>query len=430
MFDLIIRNGTLVTSAGRQRLDIAVKDGRIAALGEGNAQAAARVVDAAGLYLLPGLMDTHVHFRDPGLTQKEDFATGSRAALYGGMTYVVDMPNVKPVTSTAERLRARAERARREASVEIGFFALLTADNLEEMDALKQAGAVGFKIYLGTSVGEIAAPPDGVMLEQFRRAARLGMRIGFHAENNAINDYYTALEQAAGCTDPGALIRARPDFSEEEAVCKAIAYARETGAAIHIYHVSSGKTVDRIREAKAEGIDVTAETCPHYLFLDQADYKRLGVLLKVYPTVKTQWDKEKLWAGLADGTIDMIATDHAPHLPQEKQGGLWEAMAGVAGVEISARLMLDAVNRGRLTLEQLAAWMSENPARIWGLKERGTVKPGQPANLTAVDLSRRGVIHNARLHGKTNVTAFDGVETIGAPVFSVTGGKLFEIPLE
>lgn len=175
-----------------------------------------------------------------------------------------------------------------------------------------------------------------------------------------------------------------------EAVCKAVAYARETGAAIHIYHVSSGKTVDRIRAAKAEGIDITAETCPHYLLLDEADYGRLGALLKVFPTVKTRWDREKLWAGLADGTIDMIATDHAPHLPEEKQGGLWEAMAGVAGVEISARLMLDAANRGLLTLEQFAAWMSENPARVWGLKDRGAVRLGGLANLTAVDMKKRG----------------------------------------
>lgn len=163
------------------------------ALEKGITGPAARVLDAAGLYLFPGLIDAHVHFRDPGFTRKEDFATGSRAALYGGMTYVVDMPNVNPVTSTAQRLRARMERARREACLEMGFFALLTSDNLEEMAEMKQAGAVGFKIYLGTSVGEIAAPADGVMLEQFRRAARLGMRIGFHAENNAINDYYTAL---------------------------------------------------------------------------------------------------------------------------------------------------------------------------------------------------------------------------------------------
>lgn len=428
MFDLVIRNGILVTSAGRREVDIAVQGGRIAALEKGITGPAARVLDAAGLYLFPGLIDAHVHFRDPGFTRKEDFATGSRAALYGGMTYVVDMPNVNPVTSTAQRLRARMERARREACLEMGFFALLTSDNLEEMAELKQAGAVGFKIYLGTSVGEIAAPADGVMLEQFRRAARLGMRIGFHAENNAINDYYTALERSAAHPDPGALIRARPDFSEVEAVCKAVAYARETGAAIHIYHVSSGKTVDRIRAAKAEGIDITAETCPHYLLLDEADYGRLGALLKVFPTVKTRWDREKLWAGLADGTIDMIATDHAPHLPEEKQGGLWEAMAGVAGVEISARLMLDAANRGLLTLEQFAAWMSENPARVWGLKDRGAVRLGGLANLTAVDMEKRGVIHNAKLHGKTNVTAFDGVETTGAPVFSVMGSQLFEIP--
>lgn len=428
MFDLLIKDGTLVTSAGRKKVDIAIKDGRIQEIGENlSGVCAEEVVDARGLFILPGLIDAHVHFRDPGLTHKEDFTTGSCSALYGGITYAIDMPNVNPVTSDACRLKERQKMAKEKACIDLDFFALLTADNLDEMEAMKDAGAVGYKIYLGTSVGNIAAPPDGIMLEQFRRAAQLDMRIGFHAENNAINDYYSQKLKAEGCNLADVLVDARPDFSEVEAVGKAIAFARETGAKIHIYHVSSGKSVDLIREAKKSGVDITAETCPHYLLLKREDYHRLGTALKAFPTVKEERDRLALWQGLHDGTIDMIATDHAPHTAEEKRGDIWSAMAGMAGVEVSARLMLDAVNRGELTLEELAALMSENPARVWNLAERGSVRIGGTANLTLVDLEHTAVIRNAELHGKSNNTGFDGVATKGAPVAVVTNGKFRQI---
>lgn len=426
--DLWVRNGTLVSSKGRKKSDIIVKDGRISEVIDcGQTVEAAEILDAEGLFVLPGLIDGHVHFRDPGLRHKEDILTGSRSALYGGITYVIDMPNVQPVTSTAERLRERIAAAGERACVGMGFFALLTGENLGEMEALKAAGAVGFKIYLGTSVGDIAAPPDGVMLEQFRSAADLGMRIGFHAENNAINDYYTGKEMARRLSPPESLLRARPAFSEAESVGKAILFAGESGAKIHIYHVSSGKTVELIRKAKRAGIDITAETCPHYLLLSREDYGRLGSLLKTYPPVREKEDQRKLWEGIEDGTIDMIATDHAPHTKEEKSGDIWSAMAGVAGVEVSARLMLTKVSEGRLSLEKLTELMSEAPARVWGLAGRGKIKEGYGANLTLVDLGRKAVIRNDSLHGKTNITAFDGVETIGMPAVSVVDGKVFSL---
>lgn len=428
-YDIILRNGTIVTSRGRYAADIAICDGRIMEIAAPGVlpEASGPSQDLGNCFILPGLIDAHVHFRDPGLTHKEDLQTGTRSALYGGITYVVDMPNVEPVTSTAERLRERIALAQRRSEIDIGFFALLTGDNLDEMEGLREEGAVGYKVYLGTSVGNIAAPPDGILLEQFRRAASLHMRIGFHAENNAINDYCTQRAINSGNCDAAILPKARPDFSEVEAVDRAIAFSRETGAAIHIYHVSSAKTVARIRQAKIEGLDITCETCPHYLLLDESDYVRLGAKLKVFPPIRTRYDQDALWQGVDDGTIDMIATDHAPHTPAEKSGNIWEAMAGVAGVEISARLMLNEVHRGRLTLEKLCALMSEGPAKVWNLPDRGVIRPGAKANLTIIDPEYRGTIHDAALHGKTNVTAFDGTETVGAPVFSVTNGKLHKL---
>ncbi len=426
--ELLMQNGTVVEGRGRFETDILVRDGRIAAMGKSlPVPAGAQVYDAAGRYILPGLIDAHVHFRDPGLTYKEDFATGSRAAIWGGVTGVLDMPNVVPVTSTRQRLEERMTAAAERCGVNIRFFALLTEDNLEEMEGMWEAGAVGFKLFLGTSTGNVACPSDGVLLEQFRRAAALGARIAIHAENNGINAFYTKLYREAGADDPGVLPKARPAFSEVEAVGKAIAFARETGAGIHICHVSTAAAAALIRRAREEGVDVTCETAPQYLLLNENAYEERGPVIKAFPTIKSETDRRGLWAALADGTIDMIATDHAPHTREEKQGNIWTVTGGVSGVEIAARLMLTQVNRGLLTLEQLAALMAEGPARVWRLERWNTLRPGGAANLTVVDLDREGIIDEEKLHGKNNVTAFAGVETKGAPVATVAGGRLYDL---
>ena len=220
--DLLIQHGTLVDGRGRYAADVLIRGGVIAAVGQNMPAHGAEVYDAAGQYVLPGLMDAHVHFRDPGLTHKEDFATGSRAAIHGGVTAVLDMPNVVPVTNTRQRLLDRMAAAAERCAVNIRFFALLTEDNLSEMEGMAEAGAIGFKLFLGTSTGNVACPPDGILLEQFREAKRLGLRIAVHAENNGINGYYSKLYQDQGRTDPAVLPLARPAFSEIEAVNRAI----------------------------------------------------------------------------------------------------------------------------------------------------------------------------------------------------------------
>lgn len=428
MIDFVIKNGKLVSSSKIEAGDILINDGVVADIvPSGDVVEAADVYDATGRYVLPGLIDAHVHFRTPGLTHKEDFHTGSRAAIYGGVTSVLDMPNVVPVTATAKLLIERQQMAAEECRVNIGFFALLTEDNLEEMLPMKEAGAVAYKIFLGTSTGNIAAPSDGVMLEQFKRAKELGMCIGFHAENNAINQYYSDKLMQAGVTTADCLDKARPAFSEVEAVSKAIAFARETGAKIHIFHVSAGKTVDLIRQARAQGIDITCETAPQYLLLNNTAYAQKGAIIKAYPVIKQEADRLKLWEGVSDGTIDMIATDHAPHTPQEKEGDVWQATAGIAGVEISAKLMLNAVSNGMLSLQKYVELMCERPADIWQLKGQGYIRKGAPANITVVDLAYESVIRNDELHGKNNITAFDGTPVKGAPVLTVVNGKKYEI---
>jgi dihydroorotase len=424
-------------------VDLGIRDGKLAAVSDTiDPSQGDDVYDAAGLFILPGLIDAHVHFRDPGLTYKEDFASGSAAAACGGITTVADMPNTLPPTAGAVELREKARTAGEKSYTDFGLFALLTQDNLEETGGLIREGALGFKVFLGTSVGNIAAPPLGTLYEQMRRAGP--RRIAFHAEDNELNEHFTRLcreipadrESASRKSvdresggrgpgpDPALLCRARPDISEAEAVARAIRLAEYTGAAIHICHVSAARSLALIREAKRRGLPLSAETCPQYLFLDSGDYPRLGTRMKVNPPVRSAQDREALWRGIAEGTIDMIATDHAPHTAEEKDRPLWEALPGIAGVETSAPLMLTAVNRGRLSLNDYARIASLAPARIWGLyPQKGGAGINADADFTIVDMTRRGVIRNAELHSKHQISPYEGFETLGAPVAALLRGR-------
>lgn len=424
IYDLLLRGGTLVTPKDTFLGDIAVANGRIAAiLAPGQPAHATHTLDLAGKHILPGIIDAHVHFRDPGLTYKEDFATGSRSAVMGGITTVIDMPNVQPVTATTQALQEKLAVIGPKAYLDYGNFCVLTDENLEDMRQLADVGICGFKIYIGSSVGNIKAPGEGIMLDQMKKAASMGYRVGFHAEISALNDACTAKLQNSGTTNPEALADARPDLSEACAVATAIAYARYTGAAIHIYHLSSAVAMALIADAKRCGVDVTAETGPQYLLLDRRDYKRIGVDMKVFPPVRSADDRKTLWNGLLNGTIDMIATDHAPHTSKEKEGGLWAAAAGTIGVETSVPLMLTQVNNGLLTLNKYVQLASEAPARIWGLyPQKGSLLVGTDADFTVVDMNCHYIIQNKGLHGLSQQGPFDGYAVTAAPWATIVRG--------
>jgi dihydroorotase len=425
-YDLALKNGILATPRGSFAADVAIKDGVIALVADSvDASAADEVYDARGKHILPGIIDAHVHFRDPGLTAKEDFETGSKAAAYGGVAMVADMPNVLPVTATAKDFSEKARIISEKSYVDFGLFALLTDNNLDEMDALQTAGALGFKIYLGTSVGDIAAPGEGVMFEQMKKIAKFNTRIGFHAENNALNDYFTAkCREGPRRNEPDIFIRARPDISEANAISNAICFSEYTGAKIHIYHVSARISVDLIRAAKKRGIPISAETCPHYLLLDSRDYQRLGSRMKAFPPIRTAEDQKALWAGIADGVIDMIATDHAPHTVEEKEKNIWEASSGIIGVETSVRLMLNEVNRGRFTLNDYVRLACEAPALIWHIfPQKGSFQIGADGDFSIVDMNKEGRISNDSLHSKNKTGVYDGIETRGMPVAAIVRGQ-------
>jgi dihydroorotase len=420
-YDLILKNGTLVTPEENLKADIAVRDGKIALTGKLDSNDTAnKVYDAEGRHVLPGIIDAHVHFRDPGLCEKEDFESGSIAAAFGGITTFADMPNVIPVTSTAARFFEKAVVAREKSFVDFALFALLTDENSGEMEGLKEIGAIGFKVFLGTSTGDIAAPSPAVLFEQMLKCAETGMRIGFHAETSEINAHFTSLcEERAGEKEGVLLCEARPIFSEALAIQTALCYAQYTGAKIHIHHVTSTDGSLLIACAKKNGVDVTAEVCPHYLLLDSG----LEKAHKVYPPIRDESHRSGLWDALKKGTIDMIASDHAPHTAAEKALPVWQAPAGLCGVETFVPLMLNEVNRGNLSLNDFVRLSSEAPAKIWGIYPRkGNLCAGADADFTVVDMKMKREIRACELHSKSKTSPFDGVETQGAPVATIVRG--------
>jgi len=417
-YDLLLKNGTIVTPKESFKADIAVKDGKISQIGSLESCTADDVYNAAGMHILPGIIDAHVHFRDPGLTEKEDFETGSAAAAFGGITTAADMPNVVPVTSTVQRFNEKAEIAKEKSYVDFALFALLPNESVE-IEALKRAGALGFKVFLGTSTGDIAPPSQPMLFERMKDCAQAGIRIGFHAETSALNSHFTSLCMKKTGLQGFLLSEARPVFSEALAIQTAICYAQYSGAKIHIHHVTSLDGVKLISEAKQKGIDVTAETCPHYLLLNAEKHAH-----KVYPPIRGGEHRKALWEAVKDGIIDIIASDHAPHTKTEKELPLWEAPAGLCGTETFVPLMLNEVNKGSLSLNDFVRLASETPAKVWGIyPQKGSLLKCADADFTIVDMTKKDKIDINKLHSKSKTSPYDGTEVQGMPITTIVRGK-------
>ncbi len=426
-FDLYIKQGMLVNSAGTIRAGILVKDGLVAGLVYGEEQPQARkVIDASGKYVLPGLIDVHVHFRTPGLTHKEDFYSGSLAAACGGMTTVIDMPNVKPTTAGTANLSEKLEQIAGTSWVDYGLMAALTFENTRRLEGLAEAGAVGFKLFLNETSGPLAPPGEEKLKIALKIIGRTGLCCAVHAEEGPVIAARIARLEEEGRTDPPAHQESRPEWVEAQAIDRLVNLARGTGCRLHICHLSSGEGVGQVRRAQGQGIDISAETAPHYLLLDSASTARLGMLPKVNPPLRSPEHKEALWEALATGIIGVIASDHAPHTPEEKfKSNIWEAVSGFCGVETLAPLMLTEVNKGRLTINRFAALASENPARRFNLYPRkGLIARGSDADFTIIDPEKEKVLRAEELHSKSKITPFDGFKVKGVPVTTIIRGRV------
>jgi dihydroorotase len=431
MADLIVKNGTVVTPTETKRADIAIRDGKFVEIAEPGqlTTTGGEEYDATGRYVIPGVIDGHVHFREPGLEYKEDWRTGSIAAIHGGVTTVIEMPNTNPKTDTVEGVELKRRLAEEKSYVDFGIIGLLVQDSVPALRSLADAGVVGYKCFLGETIGNIPAPDDGMMLDGLREIAATGLRIGFHAENNEIMQHLIRQFKAAGRSDPQAHVDSRPPLAEVESIQRMGLYAQHTGTKIHIFHLSSRDGLDMIDEWRAKGVDVTCETGAHYVFMKAEDMDRVGVRLRMNPPVRygSEGHGDYLLEGLKDGRVNMIATDHSPHTAEEKlNDDIWKAISGFPGVETSVRFFLTfGVNAGRMTLQQFVRATSEGPAKTWDIyPQKGAIAVGSDGDLTILDLDKEGVIRDDELHSKNHVTPFDGTATKGAPVATVVRGRI------
>ena len=424
--DLVVRGGTLVLPDGPVRADLAIVDGRICAIGSPKTMPAAQeTLDATGLHVLPGAIDVHVHLRDPGYPHKEDWATGTAAAAFGGVTTVFDMPNTIPPTANAATLAEKHAIAAAAAHVDFGLYGLLGDDTVDCVDELVAGGVIGFKLYMGNTFGAIPSPDTGAMLECFEVVAPTGKRVSLHAEENTIMVRRETRMRQAGRTDPLAHLDARPAIVATEAVSRAAALAEWTGARLHVLHISSAAELRPLAEAKARGVDITGETCPQYLFLSADDYARLGGIIRVNPPVREENNQAPIRAALAAGVIDMIATDHAPHTREEKtRADIWTVDCGFPGVELQMPLMLSEVGAGRADIAEYVRWSAANPAKAWGLyPTKGVLRVGSDADLALVDLAARWTIDDDKLQSRSRCTPWHGRAVTGLPIHTIVRGR-------
>jgi dihydroorotase len=365
-----------------------------------------------------------VHFRDPGFPHKETWQSGSAAAACGGVTTVFDMPNTRPPTGTVDALRLKLEAAR-SSFVDFGIHALFSDDTVPIFEDLLDAGATSFKAFVGTTTGHLPPPSDGGLLEGFEKLAPLGVRTVVHAENSSIMARRQQRMEEAGRRDAFAHLAARPEVCEVEAIGRVITLAEWAGARLHIAHHSAADSLYLVRDAKRRGVDLTVETCPQYLFLNTGDMLRLGGLLRLNPPIREARHNQPLWDALVDGTIDMIATDHAPHQPAEKlRDNIWACDCGFPGVETQMPLMLTEINRGRAGLMDYVRWSAVNPAKAWGLYgTKGAIAPGAHADLAIVDMNRRDVISQERIQSLSKISPWHGRAVQGLPRHTLVRGR-------
>lgn len=350
---------------------------------------AERVIDCEGALLMPGVIDTHVHFRDPGLTEKGDIETESRAAVAGGVTSYIDMPNTRPATVTREAVADKIKRASEVSAANFGFFIGATNDNLSELLATDYKRVAGIKLFLGSSTGNMLVDDPDTLRMLFSESPAL---IAVHAEDEAIirASRERLLDECGGSIPVERHPDVRPREACIEATRRAIDLARKSGASLHICHISTAEELQLIREAKAEGVKVTAETCPQYLLFDRNDFLRLGARIKCNPAIKDASDRIALLRELLPGgCIDTIATDHAPHLLSQKEGDALTAASGMPMVQFSLRAMLELddteAELSPIGPERIAELMAHNPARLLGLDRRGFIREGYYADLVLLE---------------------------------------------
>ncbi|WP_062016380.1 dihydroorotase [Aureimonas sp. AU4] len=414
-FERVLRGGTVVNQDGVGIRDIGIRDGRIAEIGSIPQGAGGETVDCTGLHVLPGVIDSQVHFREPGPTHKEDLETGSLAAVMGGVTCVFEMPNTDPLTTDETRLADKIARGRHRMHCDFAFWVGGTRENAADVAELERLpGAAGIKVFMGSSTGSLLVEDDegvrSILRNTRRRAAfhsedefRLRERLGERIEGDpSSHPVWRDVEAALNCTR------------------RLVGIARETGARIHVLHISTAEEIELLAGHKEVA---SCEATPHHLTLTAEDYARLGTKLQMNPPVREARHRDGVWRGVAQGIIDVLGSDHAPHTLEEKSKPYPASPSGMTGVQTLVPVMLDHVAKGRLSIERFVDLTSAGPQRLFGLRAKGRIAVGYDADLTVVDLKRRETITDAWIASRSQWTPHDGREVVGWPVGTIVRGR-------
>jgi dihydroorotase (multifunctional complex type) len=404
---------------------IAIEDGSIYKIGrETQMPSADERVNLRNLLVLPGLIDVHVHLRDEGKTYKEDFYSGTAAAAAGGFTTVLDMPNNDPVTMSAASLENRMHIAEKRVLVNVGFRSEFPTD-LNQIDAITAQGAVGFKLFMANQVGGLNINDDTALHEALKKAGDADAPVAVHAEDNQTICMHERELKEAKRDDPAAFLKAHPEEAEVTAIERIIDARVGTKSHVHFCHVTTKKGLALLAEAKKDNQKTTCEVTPNHLLLTKLDYDRQGGKLAMLPPLRTSADAEALWTGIANGYVDLVGSDHAPHTVEEKSAAnIWDVKVGVPGLETTLPLMLTMVKKGRLTIDDLVQLLAEKPADIFSLKERGRLEQGFKADLVAVNHKERYLIEASKFHSKAKFSPFESWAVQGKPMKTFVNGCL------
>ena len=436
-FDLTITGGQVVTPEKVMPATIAVAEGRIAGIFDAGERPSSRDhMDARGLHILPGLIDTHVHIRAPARPDREDFVSGTSAAAAGGITTLLEMPISDPPVNSAAVLSNRMTQLEPHALIDFGLYGSISPDNMEEIPRMAEVGAIAFKTFMTLPppgreeefVG-LCCPNVADLYDLMQAVAQTNLLHCFHCEHAGLLDLFLRKVQASGETRGIAHARSAPPIVEDLSVAGILVFAELFGNRVQIVHLSSHKAAQLVKEAKAKGVNVSVETCPQYLFLTMEELNRHGPFAKCNPALRTAEEVENLWPYLLDGTIDVIGTDHSPYISAEKEAGrddIFRATAGVPGLEAMLPLMLTAVNQGRLTLPTLARLMSYRASQLFRLQGKGQIALDYDADLTLVDMDRDWIFDRYRTlsKGGRNMHAYHGRALRGRVATTMVRGQV------
>jgi dihydroorotase len=417
-FDLVLRGGTCLTPSGRVSADVGVRGGKIVAIGNLSADAADKAFDATGLHILPGVIDTQVHFREPGMEHKEDLEAGTRGAVMGGVTGVFEMPNTSPNTDSADAIADKLSRAAGRAWCDHAFFVGATMENAEKLGTLERLpGCCGVKIFMGSSTGNLLVADDPTLERVLTHSRR---RCAVHAEDEE------RLKKRFSIAEEGGDPRFHPEWRDVTTALNAtqriVALARKTGHPVHVLHITTADEMDFL--AKHKDI-ATVEATPQHLTLAAPDcYEEIGTLAQMNPPIREAHHRDGLWAALQAGIVDVIGSDHAPHTRKEKEAPYPRSPSGMPGVQTLVPILLDHVAAGRMTLERFVDLTSAGAQRIYGIAGKGRLVVGYDADFTVVDLAAKRRIENKWIVSKAGWTPYDGKTVTGWPIATIIRGTI------